>query len=83
VKASESEDLLRDFRRLTTSDHFYYMATKSAADGDVHAYFSPYESAYEAYIAFMHVVSDLERRLPGPVRVRGALGKPSRPAARP
>ena len=83
VKASGSEDLLRDFRRLTTSDHFYYMATKSAADGDVHAYFSPYESPYEAYIAFMHVVSDLERRLPGPARARGVLGKPSRPAARP
>jgi len=66
IKATGSETLLRDFRRLSTSDHFYYMATKSAADAEVHAYFSPYESPYEAYMGFMHIVSDLERRLPRP-----------------
>jgi len=63
IKASGSDPLLTDFRRLTTSDHFYYMATKSYGDGEVHAYFSPYESPYEAYMAFVHVVTDLERRL--------------------
>lgn len=63
VKASGSEETLRDFRRLTTSDHFYYMATKSYGDGEVHAYFSPFDSPYEAYMAFMHILSDLERRL--------------------
>ena len=66
VKASGSEELLRDFRRLTTSDHFYYIATKSYGDADVHAYFSPYESPYEAYMALMHILSDLERRLSRP-----------------
>ena len=64
VRASGSPELQSDFRRLTTSDHFYYMATKSSADDEVHAYFSPYESPYEAYIALMHVLSDLEQRLP-------------------
>lgn len=44
--------------RLTTSDHAYYMCTKWFADGDVHEYFSPYESPYEAYIAFMNVMND-------------------------
>jgi alpha-amylase len=68
VRASGSPELQSDFRRLTTSDHFYYMATKTSADGEVHAYFSPYESPYEAYIALMHVLSDLERRLPRPTR---------------
>ncbi len=63
TKASGSETALRDFRRLTTSDHFYYMATKSYGDGEVHAYFSPFDSPYEAYMAFMHVVTDLERRV--------------------
>lgn len=63
TKASGSEAALRDFRRLTTSDHFYYMATKSYGDGEVHAYFSPFDSPYEAYMAFMHVVSDLEQRV--------------------
>ncbi|HYC00847.1 MAG TPA: glycoside hydrolase family 57 protein [Candidatus Limnocylindrales bacterium] len=51
------------WRRLTTSDHFYYMCTKHFADGDVHKYFSPYESPYEAYIAFMNAVSDLRGRV--------------------
>ncbi|MGH9317501.1 MAG: glycoside hydrolase family 57 protein [Thermoanaerobaculia bacterium] len=73
VKASGSEELLRDFRRLTTSDHFYYIATKSYADADVHAYFSPYESPYEAYMALMHILSDLERRLSRPRPLSAAV----------
>lgn len=46
------------WRKLLTSDHFYYMCTKWFADGDVHAYFSPYESPYEAFINFMNVLRD-------------------------
>ncbi len=57
-----SPDALDDWRRLTTSDHFYYMCTKYFADGDVHKYFSPYESPYEAYITFMNVMADLAQR---------------------
>ncbi len=82
VRAAGSPDLLSDFRRLTTSDHFYYMATKAAEDGEVHAYFSPHESPYEAYIAFMHVLSDLERRLPRPTRRPSAAAAPGRAPAR-
>jgi alpha-amylase len=55
--------LLEDWRRLQTSDHFYYMCTKWFADGDVHAYFSPYESPYDAHIAYMNALSDLRLRL--------------------
>ncbi len=55
--------LLEDWRKLQTSDHFYYMCTKWFADGDVHAYFSPYESPYDAYIAYMNALSDLKLRL--------------------
>src|SRR5690606_30145493 len=51
--------LLEDWRRLQTSDHFYYMCTKWANDGDVHAYFSPYRSPYEAYNNFNMVLADL------------------------
>jgi alpha-amylase len=63
VKQSGNADLLRDWRRLTTSDHFYYMCTKWFQDGDVHTYFNPYESPYEAFIAFMNVLNDLKVRL--------------------
>jgi alpha-amylase len=55
--------LLKDCRYLQTSDHFYYMSTKNGSDGDVHQYFSPYTSPYEAYMNFMNVLSDLEYRV--------------------
>jgi alpha-amylase len=55
--------LLDDWRRLTTSDHFYYMCTKYWADGDVHKYFSPYESPYDSYINFMNVLDNIQSRL--------------------
>ncbi len=55
--------LIEDWRRLQTSDHFYYMCTKWWSDGDIHAYFSPYETPYEAYINFMNAYHDLKYRL--------------------
>ena len=61
--ARNDHKLLEDWRRMQTSDHFYYMCTKWFADGDVHAYFSPYESPYDAYIAYMNALSDLQLRV--------------------
>jgi len=55
--------LIEDWRRLQTSDHFYYMCTKWFNDGDIHAYFSPYDSPYEAVINYMNVWHDLQFRL--------------------
>jgi alpha-amylase len=55
--------LLSDWRKLTASDHLYYMCIKWFNDGDVHAYFSPYDSPYEAYMNFMNAVHDLKYRL--------------------
>ena len=62
VKARGDEALLRDWRRLTSSDHFYYMCTKYYADGDVHKYFNPYASPYDAYINFMNVLDGVRSR---------------------
>ena len=59
----DDPQLLEDWRRLQTSDHFYYMCTKWWNDGDVHKYFSPYESPYEAFIAYMNVMQDMRLRL--------------------
>lgn len=69
VKESEDEALLSDWRRLTTSDHFYYMCTKYWSDGDVHKYFSPYDSPYEAYRRFSHALVDLRDRASAPKKV--------------
>ncbi len=55
--------LIEDWRKLQTSDHYYYMCTKWFNDGDIHAYFSPYENPYDAFIAFMNVYHDIRYRL--------------------
>jgi len=57
------EKLIHTWRKLQTSDHFYYMCTKYWNDGDVHAYFSPYDSPYDAYITYMNTLSDFERKV--------------------
>ncbi len=56
-------EILHTWRKLQTSDHFYYMCTKWFQDGDVHKYFNPYDSPYEAFIAFSNVISDLKLRI--------------------
>lgn len=55
-----NKDLLDVWGKLQTSDHFYYMCTKFWSDGDVHKYFSPYDSPYDAYIYYMNVLADFE-----------------------
>ena len=63
VKTIDDEEIQRDWRYLQTSDHFYYMCTKFFSDGDIHSYFSPYDSPYDAFINFMNVLSDFMIRL--------------------
>ena len=63
VLATNDEKIIHSWRKLTTSDHFYYMCTKFWADGDVHKYFSCYESPYDAYIFYMNAIRDLELRI--------------------
>ena len=60
LKECDDKDLWHIWRKLQTSDHFYYMSTKHANDGAVHSYFSPYSSPYDAYIYFMNALTDLE-----------------------
>jgi alpha-amylase len=60
VHACEDANLLMVWERLQTSDHFYYMCTKFWNDGDVHKYFSPFDSPYDAYMFYMNVFSDFE-----------------------
>ena len=62
IKQSNDKDIIRDWRRLQASDHFYYMCTKWFADGDVHKYFNPYDSPYDSFINFMNVLDNLNTR---------------------
>jgi alpha-amylase len=63
VKAKGDPELLRLARMLSTSDHFYYMCAKYFQDGDVHKYFSPYDSPDQAYIYYINALAELEERL--------------------
>lgn len=63
VKATKDMSLIHDWRRLTTSDHFYYMCTKWFSDGDVHKYFSPNTTPYEAFVNYMTVLHDIRLRV--------------------
>ncbi|HEY8999091.1 MAG TPA: glycoside hydrolase family 57 protein [Candidatus Saccharimonadales bacterium] len=63
VLGTNDLSLIEDWRRLQTSDHFYYMCTKWFNDGDIHAYFSPYDTPYEAFMNFMNAFRDVQFRL--------------------
>jgi len=63
ILGTDDWSLIEDWRRLQTSDHFYYMCTKYFNDGDIHAYFSPYKTPYDATINFMNAWHDLRFRL--------------------
>ena len=63
IKDKGDEELLRTARLLSTSDHFYYMCAKYFQDGDVHKYFSPYDSPDQAYIYYLNALAELEERL--------------------
>ena len=63
VLKTRDTTIIRDWRNLQISDHFYYMCTKWFSDGDVHKYFNPYESPYDAFISYMNAAKDIELRL--------------------
>src|SRR5690554_2650579 len=63
ISQCKDERLLKEWNYLQTSDHFYYMCTKFFSDGEVHAYFNPYETPYEAFVNYMNVLSDFTIRL--------------------
>ena len=62
IKGLGDENMINDWRKMQTSDHFYYMCTKYFSDGDVHKYFNPYDSPYDSYINFMNVLDNLSNR---------------------
>jgi alpha-amylase len=59
----KNKSLIDKWSTLTCSDHFYYMSNKQHADGEVHNYFSPFDSPHTAYIAFINIITDLELKV--------------------
>jgi alpha-amylase len=63
ISKCSDKKILTDWKYLQASDHFYYMCTKVFSDGDVHSYFNPFDSPYDAYINYMNILSDFIIRL--------------------
>lgn len=74
VLNTNNVQLISDWRKLQTSDHVYYMCTKWFNDGDVHAYFSPYGSPFDAFLYYINAVRDLRWRLRDYHKNRGLNG---------
>jgi len=60
VLKSKNAGFIDMWRKMTTSDHFYYMCTKWFSDGDVHKYFNPFETPFDAYLVYTNVLNDLK-----------------------
>lgn len=63
VKLSNSETLTSTWRRLQSSDYFYFMSTENVTNSTFSGKVNPFKSPYEAFINYMNIISDLERRL--------------------
>ncbi len=63
IKEADDDGLLRLWRDFQTSDHLYYMFTAGGGPGEVHSYFSPYESPMDAFVAAQTLLNDFEARL--------------------
>lgn len=69
VKESGDGELLRIWRTLGLSDHLYYMFTHGGGPGEVHSYFSPYGTPYDAAVTYFSVLADFHFRLKERVRL--------------
>ncbi|MEN7548610.1 glycoside hydrolase family 57 protein [Rapidithrix thailandica] len=75
VIATKNDSLIESWSKLQTSDHLYYMSTKLKEDGEVHAYFRPFSSPYDAYITFMNIVANLKLQVEGYLTYKKAFKK--------
>ena len=63
VKESSDKELLKIWRYFQTSDHLYYMFMAGGAPGEVHAYFSPFNSPVDAFVTAQTAILDFENRV--------------------
>ncbi len=63
ITEAEDPDFLKLWRYFQTSDHLYYMFAKGGGPGEVHSYFSPFESPVNAFVAAETSIFDFENRI--------------------
>jgi alpha-amylase len=63
VKEADDIEFLKLWRDFQTSDHLYYMFTAGGGPGEVHSYFSPFESPMDAFVVAQTLLNEFEARL--------------------
>jgi len=63
VREARDEEFTKLWRYFQTSDHLYYMFAAGGAPGEVHAYFSPFQSPMDAFVAAQTLLFDFENRI--------------------
>ena len=65
VRKTNNKEIIHDYRKLQTSDHLYYLSTKSFDDQDVHNYFSPYkgQNPYENFIDYANTLEHFKENI--------------------
>lgn len=63
AKESDDKEFLKLWRYFQTSDHLYYMFTAGGGPGEVHSYFSPFNTPIDAYITSQAAILDFENRV--------------------
>jgi alpha-amylase len=63
IKEAGDREYLKLWRYFQTSDHLYYMFTSGGGPGEVHSYFSPYQSAMDAFVTAQSLILDFESRV--------------------
>jgi alpha-amylase len=79
IQAAGALPMAEDFRRLTGSDHFAQMTLRATESAIREPDPETFDSPYEAYMSYRHVLSDLDRRLSLP-DLQPALSAGSVPA---
>ena len=63
VKAKNNPELLHQWRKMQTAEHFLFMGTKEGPEGELHVKARSSASAYDAYLNFMNALTDLQLRV--------------------
>ena len=63
VKETEDKVFLELWRYMQTSDHLYYMFTAGGSPGEVHSYFSPFNTPTDAFVTAHAAILDFENRV--------------------
>lgn len=63
VKETQDKEFISTWRYFQTSDHLYYMFTAGGSPGEVHSYFSNFNTPMDAFVTAQAAILDFENRV--------------------